>query len=469
MSGQASRGLSRGFLPVTALHDRGPTAVGQIDLGQAIGPRAPGGGPLAAEGRDSLLLIRMHDDPLAVVHIERDVTAMDPEELASEIWRLVGAEARRHCARSGCIQTPIGAEEWTARLQAAGACSSAESPAAPGSGAVVLSTVGQDPGQLKRCLRSLLNQRRRELEIVVVDNRPANGRARRVVEVIAESDPRVRYVPERRPGLSVARNRGLVETDAEFVAFTDDDVVVDPTWLEWLLAPFADPTVAVACGMVLPLALETDAQKRFERYLGFSRGVERKVHDLRSGRAEGLPFYPFLADVFGSGNSMAFRRTHLLLAGGFDPALGAGSPARAGEETDVFSRAILDGHRIVYEPRALSWHEHRRDSDALRDQIFGYGVGVGALIMKAASSDVRFYRATALRFAQLFGGRGKAGSRPGERELPPDLAALLRARRAGIARGPLRYAQGVAQARRLGFYRMKREEDPASREEAGTR
>jgi glycosyltransferase involved in cell wall biosynthesis len=445
MSNRASRGLSRGFLPVTALHDRGPTAVGQIDLGQAIGPRAPGGEPLAAEGRDSLLLIRMHDDPLAVVHIERDVTAMDPEELTSEIWRLVGEGAR-------------GRRE-----------PSAEQPAATGSAAVVLSTIGEDLDQLERCLRSLQNQRRRELEIVVVDNRPANGRARRVVEVIAESDPRVRYVAERRPGLSVARNRGLVETEAELVAFTDDDVVVDTTWLEWLLAPFADPAVAVACGMVLPLALETDAQKRFERYLGFSRGVERKVHDLRSGRAEGLPFYPFFADVFGSGNSMAFRRSHLLLSGGFDPALGAGSPARAGEETDVFSRAILDGNRIVYEPRALSWHEHRRDFDALKDQIFGYGVGVGALIVKAALSDARFYRAAALRVAQLVSGGGRAGSRAGERELPPDFAALLRARRAGIARGPLRYAQGVAQARRLGFYRMKLEEGPASREGAGTR
>ncbi len=94
---------------------------------------------------------------------------------------------------------------------------------------------------------------------------------------------------------------------------------------------------------------------------------------LRSGPIAGRLLYPFVNGVIGVGNNMAFRRAEIIATGGFDPALGAGSAAGSCEETWAFSKAILRGGRIVYEPRALCWHEHRKDGDALRDQIFGYG------------------------------------------------------------------------------------------------
>jgi hypothetical protein len=266
----------------------------------------------------------------------------------------------------------------------------------------------------------------------------------------------VRYVPESRVGLSVARNRGISETDAELVAFTDDDVVVDPRWVDWIVAPFAEPEVAATCGMALPLELETEAQKRFEQYFGFSRGLERRSYDLRARRAAGRLLYPFLVDIFGSGNSMAFRRTELVATGGFDPALGAGSPARAGEETHAFSTVILRGGKIVYEPRALCWHEHRRDNAALRDQVFGYGVGVGAILTKALTSDPRFYVAAARSVPMALNLRRRRRTSADENAMlggdsvkrPED---LLQAKREGMVRGPLRYAEGAVRAHRLGL------------------
>ena len=49
----------------------------------------------------------------------------------------------------------------------------------------------------------------------------------------------MRYVREDRPGLSCARNRGLREARAGIVAFTDDDVRVDPLWVAALVRGFA--------------------------------------------------------------------------------------------------------------------------------------------------------------------------------------------------------------------------------------
>lgn len=458
MNGGNSAGLTRGHLPATVLRNLGPTAVGVVDLDRSIAPKAPDGGTFEDEQADWLLLVRLHDDPLAVVHVERDLNSVADEDLAAKIWRLTGPEIRQHIERHRCTGVPKSSTDLlgSSPLSTEG-CTGDELPEMAASAAVILSTIGQEAAQLERCLRSLLMQRRAEFEIVVVDNRPATGNTRHTVSRVAADDPRVRYVSEGRAGLSVARNRGLSETDAELVAFTDDDVVADPGWLDWLLAPFEDPGVGAACGMVLPLELETEAQKRFEGYLGFSRGVRRRTYDLESGRKAGIPFYPFLADIFGSGNSMAFRRAELEATGGFDPALGAGSPTHAGEETYAFSDAILRGRRIVYEPRALSWHEHRRDCDALRQQIFGYGVGVGALITKALISDPRFY-STAL--ANMLGlPRRLRSRRQSPRGAKPDLmqpAELLQARREGILRGPLRYGQGVLRARKMGLQEVIR-------------
>ena len=83
---------------------------------------------------------------------------------------------------------------------------------------------------------------------------------------------RVRYVREPKPGLDHARNRALTEATGSILAFTDDDVVVDPAWALALTTAFAaDPEAMVVTGLVVPYELETDAQlerlKRLEEAL----------------------------------------------------------------------------------------------------------------------------------------------------------------------------------------------------------
>jgi glycosyltransferase involved in cell wall biosynthesis len=293
------------------------------------------------------------------------------------------------------------------------------------------------------------------LTVIVVDNRPDGGEAWSVVAPLMSTDDRLRYVAEARSGLSVARNRGISESTADIVAFTDDDVVADPGWLGWLVRPFRDPAVSVTCGMVLPLNLRGEEEKLFERYGGFCKGLRRRSFDRELGQAPGRLLYPFINGIVGVGNSMAFRRAELVADGGFDPALGAGSPAHAGEESCAFSSAILRGGRIVYEPRALCWHEHRSSSGALRGQVYGYGVSVGAILTRAAVSDRRFWRTAAEALpAVLAAARATPPrSRPSDRlERRPN--HLRRARIEGIVHGPLRYAQGVCRARRMSLDRV---------------
>lgn len=68
--------------------------------------------------------------------------------------------------------------------------------------------------------------------------------------------------------------------------------------------------------------------------------------------------------------------------GGYDVRLGAGTTTRGGEDLDVYLSCIQEGHQLVYEPAAIVRHQHRRDLGLLRHQVFGYGVGLGAVLTK---------------------------------------------------------------------------------------
>jgi len=422
-------GITPGFLPAAAFAHPGPTAVGTIDLHSPSDFSLTT--PLRGEHRDGLLLVRLHDEPLGALHVPDMSIAASADQLVGLVDQQLGPRVRRHMQRFRCQVSDVR-------------CPGDTIPRVAGAVAVIIATTGRT-ATLDRCLYSLTPLRRDDLEIIVVDNRP-DVRTRELVSQWSVRDRRVRYVAEGRSGLPIARNRGIAETRAEFVAFTDDDVVVDPNWLPWLLAPFVDAKVAAVTGMVLPLELETVAQKLFEQYAGFCKGFERHVYDLRSNRADERLLYPYWGGMFGSGNSMAFRRAGLVAAGGFDPALGVGTIPH-GEDIEAMSKAILRGGELVYEPRSLCWHEHRRDDDALRRQVFNYGVGFTAVLTKALTHDPGFARAVARSVPVAVRIRRRRARRSGATgALPPELARI---EHRGMLRGPVVYARSLHTVRRL--------------------
>jgi O-antigen biosynthesis protein len=218
-------------------------------------------------------------------------------------------------------------------------------------------------------------------EIVVVDNASRDAAVRDVIDRHA----RARYILEPRIGLDRARNRAILESRSDIVAFTDDDVVVDSAWIAALQSAFADdPAVQGVTGLVMPLELETPAQALFERYGGFGRGFTRRFFhvDRRSGeRAARLHGG---TGKFGTGANMAFRRTLFAEVGGFDPALDVGTVTNGGGDLDMFFRVLEAGHTLRYEPSAIVWHRHRRTYAELRRQIANNGVGFYSYLVRSA-------------------------------------------------------------------------------------
>jgi len=83
----------------------------------------------------------------------------------------------------------------------------------------------------------------------------------------------------------------------------------------------------------------------------------------------------------GSGGNFAIRRDWLLRVGGYDERLGAGSPGKAAEDTDLFYRLLQAGAVICYEPDVVIYHE-RQDAARLLRSFANYSHGIGAFIAK---------------------------------------------------------------------------------------
>lgn len=319
---------------------------------------------------------------------------------------------------------------------------------------VVVPTNFARPAELRRCLKTLAELDHPDYEVIVVDNRPADAPA-------AELEG-ARVVREPRPGISAARNRGIAVATGEIIAFTDDDVQVHPGWLSALGHRFArQPHVSVVTGLVIPLELETQAQIFFEQSgsgqdrgyapLTFERAgrflVRRRDQQAVADEVRSL----YLTGEFGFGANMAFRTAVLQASGGFDEALGVGTPTRGGEDLAMFVELLAAGHQIGYEPAAIIEHQHRATMGDLDRQIYGYGLGFTAMLTAVALRDPRHLLGlAAIVPAWLRSLRMDSSAKSVNRadDYPP---ALARAEFRGMAAGPgtyLRSRRASASVRR---------------------
>jgi GT2 family glycosyltransferase len=363
-----------------------------------------------------------------------------------------GYERAKLLVREGCsvrgfveVDAPgglVNSSVLAAAVAALPAAAATSASAASTPSITVIVCTRDRASHLRGSLAAILRLDYPNFDVVVIDNAAQTTETRDVVRDEFR-DPRVKLITERVPGLSQARNTGLLHARGDIVAFTDDDTVVDKAWLREMAAGFERaPDVACVTGLVPGGELRSRFQGYFEDRVSWSKVVEPKIFSLAEPPAN-LPTFPFCIGEFGTGANFALNRRIALSMGAFDTAFGVGTRTGGGEDLDMFTRVILDGYSLVLQPSAIVWHRHRDDLDALRLQARGYGTALGAWITKILLNP-RTARLALVRSPRALRNLIRNARRPkGLSDLPdewdPQIGEVLRLELFSLARGPLNF------------------------------
>ena len=218
---------------------------------------------------------------------------------------------------------------------------------------VVIPTHGR-PESLARCLAALAGQTlpRHEFEVIVSDD----GSPEPVDAVVAAFADRLAVRVERFPrrGPAAARNSGARVARAAILAFTDDDCVPIPTWLELLLDRVRRHPGHMIGGGIVNLLPE-------DPYATATQLIQSSVYDYYASHDVGHQFFTTA--------NLSVPANRFWLLEGFSERF----PRAAGEDYDFCARWQEAGFPSAYAPEAEVGHAHGHTFRSFWRQHFGYG------------------------------------------------------------------------------------------------
>jgi len=216
-------------------------------------------------------------------------------------------------------------------------------------GAVCVIVVNwNNAGDTIRCLESLSDVTVKEMRVLVVDNGSTDGSA----DSIRKRFPQFGLLELERNrmyggGCNAGFERAQAE-GAEYVIFLNNDTVVDPGFLEPLIAPFRSHG---AVGITVPRVYYMDYPGR----LWYAGGEV----NLRTGRIahrgirkkDGNRFGSTCETEYATGCCLAMRVSDFSHFSGFDERF-----SMYGEDVDLSLRIRGAGKRVLYVPASRVWH-----------------------------------------------------------------------------------------------------------------
>ena len=253
-------------------------------------------------------------------------------------------------------------------------------------------------GFLVNCLNALANQDfpKDGYEIVLINNNSPDN-TEQVCQDFIISNPslHIQYCLETQQGLSYARNRGIVLSKGEIIAFLDDDAIARPDYLQKMNIFFEDNPQAVACGGRIYPLFESKRPKWMSKYL----------LALTSSIDMGDKVKRFSHKKYPIGANMVFRKFVFEKFGMFDVNLGRrGDNLEGAEEKAIFYKLYQNNLPAYYVPDAIVDHavpDKRLTYDFFKRQA--YGVGYSERIRAKSISQKEYTKSVCKEFAKWGG------------------------------------------------------------------
>src|SRR3989338_3698323 len=190
-------------------------------------------------------------------------------------------------------------------------------------------------------------------EIIVVDNNSTDNTKEMIGQFAGGFDGRLRYIFEGTQGKQYALNSGIKNAKGEILAFTDDDVVVGPNWLNEINR-FFNHGVSDAIGIggkVLPTWPAEVPDWVWIKDKSVTNFCPIAIHDYGNGIIRYTKNHcPPL------GCNMAFRKAAFEKYGFFNINLGTIGKCTLGEDTEYCLRLRDKGEKIYFVPEVLIFH-----------------------------------------------------------------------------------------------------------------
>jgi GT2 family glycosyltransferase len=182
-----------------------------------------------------------------------------------------------------------------------------------------------------------------ELELVVVDDGSSDG-TWDWLEKMSEH-PRITALRQDNAGPAKARNRGVEAATGDIILFLGDDTVPQPGWLEFHLE---EHRLFGSSGPLAVLGYTSFAPDIDSPFLRFINEYGAQFGYLLIEEPHAVPFNFFYT------SNISLPRHELVRLGGFREDF----PAAAWEDIEFAYRAVKDGLRIHYQPKARTDHRH---------------------------------------------------------------------------------------------------------------
>jgi glycosyltransferase involved in cell wall biosynthesis len=166
----------------------------------------------------------------------------------------------------------------------------------------------------------------------------------------------LKLIHQKNTGPAGARNRGVAEARGEFLAFTDDDCLPTPTWLEKLIDALRENPEAMVGGSTFNGLKENPFSET-------SQLILEMVY-------EHFNCTPANAYFFAS-NNVACRRDRYIASGGFD----ADFDSPAAEDREFCDRWRMQARPLMWRKCALIEHRHAQTLAGFCRLHFRYGQG----------------------------------------------------------------------------------------------
>ena len=218
---------------------------------------------------------------------------------------------------------------------------------------VVFATCG-DAALLARAIPPLLAANTCDVEVVVVNNDPAQDVAAALGSVARDS---VRVIEMgQNAGFCRAHNRGIAESEGEFVFLANADLFVAPDYVDVLVDFFERrPRAACANGKILRYDLVNDRPTELLDTAGLSIGRNRRGMDRGEGRDDDGAF-DVEEQVFAVNGAAFFARRTALEEVAVDGEVLDETFFIYKEDLDLSWRLRLAGWECWYVPSARAYH-----------------------------------------------------------------------------------------------------------------